>query len=284
MDKSETEKSLSTETSTSNKNNNNNNDNHNISESTQNSKKRKKKLKPFHGIHTHSNPLNDNRFLGTPYSPDEIDWSQFYPSIFHKLKTEQPPTVENDSQEKLQQEIQQNLQHSIQPVVRFADIGCGFGGLLVGLPKAFPDTLILGMEIRDKAVEYVHQRIENLREINSGSYQNIAVVRTNCMKYLPNYFTKGQLTKMFFLYPDPHFKAANHRRRIISQTMLAEYAYLLTVGGIAYTITDVEELHIWMVTHFEQHPLFQRVSNDDLKEDITVGLVKTASEEAKKSC
>ena len=26
---------------------------------------------------------------------------------------------------------------------------------------------------------------------------------------------------------DPHFKAANHRRRIIQRTLLAEYAYLL---------------------------------------------------------
>ena len=26
------------------------------------------------------------------------------------------------------------------------------------------------------------------------------------MKYLPNFFRKGQLEKMFFLFPDPHFK------------------------------------------------------------------------------
>ena len=26
------------------------------------------------------------------------------------------------------------------------------------------------------------------------------------MKYLPNFFRKGQLEKIFFLFPDPHFK------------------------------------------------------------------------------
>jgi tRNA (guanine-N7-)-methyltransferase len=46
-------------------------------------------------------------------------------------------------------------------------------------------------------------------------YGNITVLRTNAMKYLPNYFEKGQLEKMFFLFPDPHFKEKNHRRRII---------------------------------------------------------------------
>lgn len=45
---------------------------------------------------------------------------------------------------------------------------------------------------------------------------NASVMRTNCMKYLPNYFEKGQLTKIFICFPDPHFKAKNHRRRIVT--------------------------------------------------------------------
>jgi len=39
-----------------------------------------------------------------------------------------------------------------------------------------------------------------------------------------------QLTKMFFLFPDPHFKKTKHKWRIISPTLLAEYAYVLKVG------------------------------------------------------
>ena len=46
-------------------------------------------------------------------------------------------------------------------------------------------------------------------------FQNAAVMRTNAMRYLPHYFEKGQLTKMFFCFPDPQFKLRNHRRRII---------------------------------------------------------------------
>ena len=30
------------------------------------------------------------------------------------------------------------------------DVGCGFGGLLVKLAPLYPDTLMLGMELRDK--------------------------------------------------------------------------------------------------------------------------------------
>ena len=35
---------------------------------------------------------------------------------------------------------------------------------------------------------------------------------------------------MFFLFPDPHFKKTKHKWRIVSQTLLAEYAYVLRVG------------------------------------------------------
>jgi tRNA G46 methylase TrmB len=35
---------------------------------------------------------------------------------------------------------------------------------------------------------------------------------------------------MFFLYPDPHFKKAKYKWRIINYQLLAEYAYVLKVG------------------------------------------------------
>lgn len=54
---------------------------------------------------------------------------------------------------------------------------------------------------------------------------------------------------MFFLFPDPHFKKTKHKWRIISSNLLAEYAYVLRPGGILYTITDVEDLYIWMTKH-----------------------------------
>jgi len=145
----------------------------------------------------------------------------------------------------------------------------------------FPNQLILGIEIRDKVVEYVEDRITKLRQENS-SYQNIAVIKSNAMKYLPNYFGKGQLTKIFFLFPDPHFKKSNHRRRIISPQLLAEYAYILSIGGKAYTVTDVEDLHNWMAKHFGDHPLFSRVSDSELEVDPVIPLVLSSTEESRK--
>ena len=47
--------------------------------------------------------------------------------------------------------------------VEIADIGCGFGGLLVALAPKLPHTLMLGLEIRVQVAEYVAERIAALR-------------------------------------------------------------------------------------------------------------------------
>lgn len=87
------------------------------------------------------------------------------------------------------------------------------------------------------------------------------------MKFLPNYFHKSSLQALFFLFPDPHFKVRKHKARIISPTLLAEYAYVLAPGGIVYTITDVKDLHEWMKGHLERFPLFERVEEEELRKE-----------------
>ncbi|KAH0569138.1 tRNA (guanine-N(7)-)-methyltransferase isoform X1 [Cotesia glomerata] len=215
--------------------------------------------KKYYRQRAHSNPIADH-CIEYPTKPELMDWSSLYPEYF------------SDSQDESERK----------PGVEFADIGCGYGGLLVTLSGMFPENLILGMEIRIKVSDYVMDRIAALRSQHPGQYQNIACLRTNAMKYLPNYFKKGQLKKIFFLYPDPHFKKAKHKWRIINDTLLAEYAYVLAEQAIIYTMTDVKELHEWMVKHFVNHPLFERISGDELDTDPIVPKLYESTEEGQK--
>ncbi|TFK82708.1 putative methyltransferase [Polyporus arcularius HHB13444] len=212
----------------------------------------------------HANPFSDHA-LSYPPSPEQFDWDAHYPAFAGSGKTPE-----------------------------FADIGCGFGGLLIALAPLFPDTLMLGMEIRVQVSQYVHDRIVALRSTSApadpspdtpGPYQNVSIARANSMKFMPNYFPKHSLSALFFLFPDPHFKARKHKARIISPTLLAEYAYILKPGGIVYTITDVRDLHDWMRTHLEQFPLFEPVSEQELRDEgkgPIVDAVYTSTEEGKK--
>ncbi|XP_076123863.1 tRNA (guanine-N(7)-)-methyltransferase [Alosa pseudoharengus] len=220
--------------------------------------------KRYYRQRAHSNPMADHTFE-YPVCPEEMDWSELYPEFCS------PPDERHDYEP-----------DRPRAKVEFADIGCGYGGLLVELSLLFPDTLILGLEIRVKVSDYVQDRIKSLRVAEPGRYQNIACLRSNAMKYLPNFFTKGQLSKLFFLFPDPHFKRTKHKWRIISPTLLAEYAYTLRIGGLVYTNTDVEEVHLWMVKHFTEHPLFTRVPEEELVDDVIIGRLGTCTEEGKK--
>lgn len=56
----------------------------------------------------------------SPPNPSMMDWTRHYPEFY--------PAKEGQVQKK----------------VEFADIGCGYGGLLIALAPLFPDTLMLG--------------------------------------------------------------------------------------------------------------------------------------------
>lgn len=155
------------------------------------------------------------------------------------------------------------------------------------------------MEIRTQVTEYVQERIKALRaqnphsadattgsRTNPGLYQNASCLRANTMKFLPNFFRRGQLHSIFLCFPDPHFKARKHKARIVSPTLNSEYAYVLKPGGVVYTITDVEDLHLWMVKHFEGHKGFERVGDDELEIEgevaMCVSVMRTETEEGMK--
>ncbi|KAH7366316.1 hypothetical protein KP509_18G072300 [Ceratopteris richardii] len=245
------------------------------------SKKGQHPRKRFYRARAHSNPLSDSQFP-VPVSPAHMDWSDHFPAFFKSNITAAPAKytvkkenlngtcsewskakgVEGDSKCSSASIIDVSVRKAEgleickkiqafgdeEPKVHFADIGCGFGGLLVKLSPMFPNTLMVGMELRDKVSEYVKDRIIALRKEN----------------------------------PDPHFKERNHRRRIISIALLAEYAHVMALGGILYTVTDVEELGEWMKSCLEAHPLFEEVPLKKQEADPVVGLLKCATEEGQK--
>ncbi|KAH9493326.1 tRNA (guanine-N(7)-)-methyltransferase, variant 2 [Dermatophagoides farinae] len=210
--------------------------------------------KRYYRQRAHSNPIADHFFDDYPITPDDVDWSSFYPLYMNN---------ENGSK------------------VEFLDIGCGYGGLLIELSSLYPESLMLGIEIRQKVSDYVVERIRALRVQNPGKYNNINCIRSNAMKYMPNFFNKSQLSKIFFLFPDPHFKKQKHKWRIISPQLLTEYAYFLRIDGRAYFASDVKELFDWMYKHFDDHPLFIQVQDSDNDDDPVVKKF-TLTEEGKK--
>ncbi|KAJ0349074.1 hypothetical protein KNSL1_004924 [Colletotrichum chrysophilum] len=201
----------------------------------------------------------------SPVGPNEMDWTQYYPAFTvqedHPLVSKPVAATSLDTDT---QAISTNQTSRMRKDVEVVDIGC--------------------LEIRTSVTEYVQERIRALRAQNedTGLYQNISCLRANSMKFLPNFFQKAQLSKIFICFPDPHFKARKHKARIVSTTLNSEYAFALRPGGIVYTITDVEPLHQWMVEHFGAHPSFERIPEEEQEADECVKVMRSETEEGKK--
>lgn len=121
-----------------------------------------------------------------------MDWNEHFPE--YCAKREIPKAEIGLSPEEIER-INAGIE---EPLVRFADVGCGYGGLLMALSPLFPDTLMLGLEIRIKVEDYVKKKIHALRSQSkekgdSEGFANISVLRTNAQKFLPNYFHQGQV-------------------------------------------------------------------------------------------
>ncbi|XP_049848954.1 tRNA (guanine-N(7)-)-methyltransferase-like [Schistocerca gregaria] len=266
--------------------------------------KPKKRIRLYHRTHAHRNPLSDSLSMQYPINPDMMDWPKYYPFVWSQYQKQ------TDNQ-------------LLPPRVEMADIGCGYGGLLIALSRLFPNRLTLGLDIRTRVLKYVDQRLEELRSTTYNSldevpltgnlhplctitepiygpsnapdshtyfqapafppYHNVAAIETNAMKHLPNLFHKRQLDKIFFLFPDPHFKKAKYRLRIINSMLLDQYAYVLREGGYAYIATDVKDLYDWMERHFLEHPLFEKVTEQELCDDPVINLIPNSTEESRKA-
>ena len=74
----------------------------------------------------------------SPRTPSEMDWSEYFPAYF-------PPADAAAAAAFVSKDAAVAAKG-----VRFADVGCGFGGMTIKLAELFPDELMVGMELRDK--------------------------------------------------------------------------------------------------------------------------------------
>ena len=91
-------------------------------------------------------------WLCSPASPELMDWSKYFPKYFTPLKATDTEDVTMEGTDESATETAQESSSSIiqatkkRHQVDVADIGCGFGGLLVALAPKLPESLILGMK------------------------------------------------------------------------------------------------------------------------------------------
>lgn len=116
--------------------------------------------KKFYRQRAHANPFSDHDLTYPPH-PDLMDWGGHFPAY---LVSDSDLPAEQEQEQDQEQELEEGKKAGVVSVlmkkkekeerktrlskrVTVADVGCGFGGLLVALSTILPDELILGRYI-----------------------------------------------------------------------------------------------------------------------------------------
>lgn len=106
--------------------------------------------KKFYRQRAHANPFSDHDLTYPPH-PDLMDWGEHFPAYLVSDPAEQDQ--EQDQRQELEEgkagggvlkKKKKEEKKRLSKRVTVADVGCGFGGLLVALSTILPDELILG--------------------------------------------------------------------------------------------------------------------------------------------
>lgn len=110
--------------------------------------------KKFYRQRAHANPFSDHDLTYPPH-PDLMDWGEHFPAYLVTGPAEQDQEQDQEQEEgkagvgvfkkeKKKKQKQKEERKRLSKRVTVADVGCGFGGLLVALSTILPDELILG--------------------------------------------------------------------------------------------------------------------------------------------
>jgi tRNA (guanine-N7-)-methyltransferase len=113
------------------------------------------------------------------------------------------------------------------------ELGSAEAHFLMGRAAEDPARLYVGVEIRRDHVALANATCERqgLKQVRS--------VFANMSVDLPRLFPAGRVSRFFLNFPDPWWKARQHKRRVMSPELVAELFGLLGEGGEIYLASDV---------------------------------------------
>jgi tRNA (guanine-N7-)-methyltransferase len=136
---------------------------------------------------------------------------------------------------------------------QFLDIGCGMGKFLLETALAEPHKNILGLEVREYAVEWIQRVIQGERP--NGMLGNAEALWYSVANGLGCIET-ASIEKIFYFFPDPWFKKRHQFKRAFTPLFLDECARVLHPEGALYLMTDVPEVDVVQREMMRQHGAF----------------------------
>ena len=125
------------------------------------------------------------------------------------------------------------------------ELGCADCQFSFQLARAHPETMVVGLEIREKLVS------ANAARAHADGLANLAFAYVNLNVDLDRVLPPRSVDVFHLLFPDPWFKAKHRKRRVVDPWMLEVVCELLRPGGELHFASDVFELALDAMAEIE---------------------------------
>ncbi|MBZ0304244.1 MAG: tRNA (guanosine(46)-N7)-methyltransferase TrmB [Anaerolineae bacterium] len=115
------------------------------------------------------------------------------------------------------------------------EIGFGHGDFLLHLARQHPDASIIGLEISNRCLTLVEDRLQR------HNLHHVRVIHTPAETALHHLFEPGTLDEAHINFPDPWFKTRHEHRRLMQRDTLDALVSRLKPEGRLYLATDIHD-------------------------------------------
>lgn len=127
------------------------------------------------------------------------------------------------------------------------EIGCGNGIFLAGYAAARPDTVCVGVELKERRCRKAQRKVER------RGLRNAFVINGRAEEVIER-LPPGSVHAFHLYYPDPWPKARHRRRRFLRGETLDRMVRALAAGGRILFATDFLDYHAQARVLFAMHP------------------------------
>jgi tRNA (guanine-N7-)-methyltransferase len=128
------------------------------------------------------------------------------------------------------------------------ELGSAEAWYLMDRAREEPRAFYVGVEIRR---ELVAKANDECRELGLPQVRSVFC---NMSVDLPRLLPAGRVRRFFLNFPDPWFKTKQHKRRVMSPTLVDELHRLLEPDGQIYVNTDIFDIALDAMAALEAEP------------------------------
>ncbi|MBG59412.1 MAG: tRNA (guanosine(46)-N7)-methyltransferase TrmB [Peredibacter sp.] len=141
------------------------------------------------------------------------------------------------------------------------EIGTGYGHFMIDYTQQNPGINFVGMDHRFKRSYNLARKLEKLE------FKNFRYLRARGER-LGHLFGEGEISKLFYFFPDPWPKKRHNKKRLFQKTFLDIAHKAIKDGGELLVKTDHDGYFEWMLEELETETRFKKqMVTFDLKKE-----------------